>query len=51
MLSLVAPRARAGVLHIMYSVEQLLPDNPQMGRPGAAFLARANSTPFIIPIG
>ena len=37
------------MLHIMHSVEQLLPDNPQMGRPGAAFLARANSTPFIIP--
>lgn len=26
--------ARRTVQHIMYNIEQLLPDNPQMGRPG-----------------
>ena len=43
---------RAVVLHIMDSVEQLLPDNPQMGRPGRIPGTRElviPKTPFIVP--
>ena len=31
--------ARAVALHVAHSIEQLLSDNPQMGRPSAALLA------------
>ena len=44
--------ARGVVLHIMDSVEQLLPDNPQMGRPGRVPGTRElviPKTPFIVP--
>ena len=44
--------ARGVVLHIMDSVEQLLPDNPQRGRPGRVPGTRElviPKTPFIVP--
>ncbi len=44
--------ARAVVLQIMQSVEQLLPNNPQMGRPGRIPGTRElviPKTPFIVP--
>ncbi len=44
--------ARKLVLHIMHSVQQLLPDNPQMGRPGRVPGTRElviSKTPFIAP--
>lgn len=44
--------ARRIVLHIMHNVEQLLPDNPQMGRPGRVPGTREliiPNTPFIVP--
>jgi toxin ParE1/3/4 len=43
---------RVVVLHIMHSIEQLLPDNPQMGRPGRVPGTRElliPNTPFIVP--
>jgi toxin ParE1/3/4 len=44
--------ARRIVLHIMRSIEQLLPDSPQMGRPGRVPGTRElviPKTPFIVP--
>jgi toxin ParE1/3/4 len=44
--------ARPVVLDIMHSIEQLLPDNPQMGRPGRVPGTRERvipKTPFIVP--
>ncbi len=44
--------ARKLVLHIMHSIQQLLPDNPQMGRPGRVPDTRElviSKTPFIVP--
>ena len=44
--------ARAVVLHITHNIEQLLPDNPQMGRPGRVPGTRElviPKTPFIVP--
>ncbi len=44
--------ARKVVLHIIHSVQQLLPDNPQMGRPGRVPGTRElviPKTPFIVP--
>ena len=44
--------ARGVVLHIMQNIEQLLPDNPQMGRPGRVPGTRElviPMTPFIVP--
>ena len=44
--------ARAVALHIAHSIEQLLPDNPQMGRPGRVPGTRElviPKTPFIVP--
>ena len=44
--------ARGVVLRIMQNIEQLLPDNPQMGRPGRVPGTRKlviPMTPFIIP--
>ena len=44
--------ARGVVLHIMQNIEQLLPDNPQMGRPGRVPGTRElviPRTPFIVP--
>ena len=44
--------ARGVVLHIMRNIEQLLPDNPQMGRPGRVPGTRElviPKTPFIVP--
>ncbi len=44
--------ARKVVLHIMHSIQQLLPDNPQMGRPGRVPGTRElviSKTPFIMP--
>ena len=44
--------SRGVVLHIMDSVEQLLPDNPQIGRPGRVPGTRElviPKTPFIVP--
>ena len=44
--------ARRIVLHIMHNIEQLLPDNPQMGRPGRVPGTRElviPNTPFIVP--
>ena len=44
--------ARGVILNIMDSVEQLLPDNPQMGRPGRVPGTRElviPKTPFIVP--
>ena len=44
--------ARTVVLHILQNVEQLLPDNPQMGRPGRVPGTRElviPKTPFIVP--
>ena len=44
--------ARGVVLHIMHNIEQLLPDNPQMGRPGRVPGTRElviPKTPFIVP--
>ena len=46
------PAARGVVLHIMHSIEQLLPNNPQMGRPGRVPGTRElviPKTPFIVP--
>ena len=45
--------ARAVALHIAHSIEQLLPDNPQMGRPGRVPGTRElviPKTPFIGPL-
>jgi len=44
--------ARGVVLHIIHIIEQLLPDNPQMGRPGRVSGTRElviPKTPFIVP--
>jgi toxin ParE1/3/4 len=44
--------ARTVVLHILQNVERLLPDNPQIGRPGRVSGTRElviPNTPFIIP--
>ena len=44
--------ARAVALHIAHSIEQLLSDNPQMGRPGRVPGTRElviPKTPFIVP--
>jgi toxin ParE1/3/4 len=44
--------AREVVLHIMHDIEQLLSDNPQMGRPGRVPGTRElviPRTPFIVP--
>jgi toxin ParE1/3/4 len=44
--------ARRVVLHIIHNIEQLLPDNPQMGRPGRVPGTRElviPKTPFIVP--
>ena len=44
--------ARAMALHITHSIEQLLPDNPQMGRPGRVPGTRElviPKSPFIAP--
>jgi toxin ParE1/3/4 len=44
--------ARGVVLHIIHNIEQLLPDNPQMGRPGRVPGTRElviPKTPFIVP--
>jgi toxin ParE1/3/4 len=44
--------ARAVVLHIIRNIEQLLPDNPQMGRSGRVPGTRElviPKTPFIVP--
>jgi len=44
--------ARRVVLHIVNNIEQLLPDNPQMGRPGRVPGTRElviPKTPFIVP--
>ena len=44
--------ARGIVLHIMHNIEQLLPDNLQMGRPGRVPGTRElviPKTPFIVP--
>ena len=44
--------ARAVVLHILQTIEQLVPDNPHMGRPGRVPGTRElvnPSTPFIVP--
>ena len=44
--------ARTVVLHILHSIEQLLPDNPQIGRPGRVPGTRElviPKTPFIVP--
>jgi toxin ParE1/3/4 len=44
--------ARAVVLHIVHNIEQLLPDNPQMGRPGRVPGTRElviPKTPFVVP--
>ena len=37
--------ARAVALHITHSIEQLLPDNPQMGRPGRVPAPANSSSP------
>jgi toxin ParE1/3/4 len=44
--------ARSVALHIIHSIEQLLQDNPQMGRPGRVPGTRElviPKTPFIVP--
>ena len=44
--------ARAVVLHILQTIEQLVPDNPHMGRPGRVPGTRElviPGTPFIVP--
>jgi len=44
--------AREVVLRILRNIEQLLPDNPQMGRPGRVPNTREliiPKTPFIVP--
>jgi toxin ParE1/3/4 len=44
--------AQAVALHIVQTIEQLLPDNPHMGRPGRVPGTRelvVPSTPFIVP--
>jgi toxin ParE1/3/4 len=46
------PAARGVVLHIMHTIEHLLPYNPQMGRPGRVPGTRElviPKTPFIVP--
>ena len=46
--------ARAVALHMTHSIEQLLPDNPQMGRPGRVPQAHVSSSsprrPSLSPI-
>jgi len=44
--------ARGVVLHIIHNVEQLLPNHPQMGRPGRVPGTRERvipKTPFLVP--
>jgi toxin ParE1/3/4 len=44
--------ARKVALHIMHNIEQLLPDNPRLGRPGRVPGTRElviPNTPFIVP--
>jgi toxin ParE1/3/4 len=44
--------ARKVALHIMHNIEQLLPDNPQLGRPGRVPGTRElviPNTPIIVP--
>lgn len=44
--------AQAVALHILQNIEQLLPDNPHIGRPGRVSGTRElviPSTPFIVP--
>jgi toxin ParE1/3/4 len=44
--------ARGVVLHIIHNIEQLLPNNPQMGRPGRVPGTRElviPKTPFVVP--
>jgi toxin ParE1/3/4 len=44
--------ARGVVLHIIHNVEQLLPNHPQMGRPGRVPGTRElviPKTPFLVP--
>jgi toxin ParE1/3/4 len=44
--------ARGVMLHIMHSIEQLLPSNPHIGRPGRVLGTRElviPKTPFIVP--
>jgi toxin ParE1/3/4 len=44
--------ARGAVLHIIHNIEQLLPNHPQMGRPGRVPGTRElviPKTPFIVP--
>lgn len=44
--------ARGVVLHIIHNIEQLLPNNPQMGRPGRVPGTREMvilKTPFVVP--
>ncbi|HZD39453.1 MAG TPA: type II toxin-antitoxin system RelE/ParE family toxin [Terriglobales bacterium] len=46
------PAARRAALHILHSIEQLLPDNPKMGRSGRVPGTRElviPKTPFIVP--
>jgi toxin ParE1/3/4 len=46
------PAARGVVLHIIHNIEQLLPNNPQMGRPGRVPGTRElviPKTPFVVP--
>ena len=47
------PAAAQGVaLHIIHNIEQLLPNNPQMGRPGRVPGTRElviPKTPFVVP--
>jgi len=44
--------ARGVALHIIYNIEQSLPNNPQMGRPGRVPGTRElviPKTPFVVP--
>ena len=44
--------AQTVALHILQNIEQLLPDNPYMGRPGRVHGTRElviPSTPFVVP--
>jgi toxin ParE1/3/4 len=44
--------ARGVVLHIIHNIEQLLPNHPQMGRPGRVPGTREliiPKTPFVVP--
>ena len=50
---LISLRARRMVLRILHDVEHLLPDNPQMGRPGRVPGTREfviPQTPYIVPL-